>query len=99
MIANWGMISAYANGLTNRYTYQMAGFRNASKKTWRWKMKNNCDVSGEWPECQEWSDCDYKKGACHIQPWNRCYCTNLAAIRAAIEAENHIADSGKKVGE
>lgn len=56
-------------------------------------MKNKCDVSGDFPRChgscgcefarkQTWADCDYKLSNGEI-------CCNLAAIRAAIEAENH----------
>ena len=70
---------------------------------------NRCDVNGS--ECNR-AEC---KGECNTDNcvffWpqeysNKCahyhcgYCSNLAAIRAAIEAErNHIVDANKKVGD
>lgn len=55
-------------------------------------MKNNCDVSGEWPYCSVstivdcTSACEFADmPKCRHQVWR--HCINLSAIRAAIEAE------------
>ena len=57
-------------------------------------MKNNCDVSGFETDCKDTDkDCEYFEAvsrafqwACQYSKTGRCTC--VAAIRAAIEAEN-----------
>lgn len=67
-------------------------------------MKNNCDVSGDFPKCNgenpsegcNFNDSDESYRDCPYCYGNRC--TRLEAIRAAIEAEK-TADTQQKEDE